>query len=160
DRRIDRTGGQAEEEARTMTAFVDRIVVPWLWFLGDWSWRWGVVLAALAAWLVLRTPRRAATRHLLFGAAPVAGGLPPVSPRRGAGLVPGTRRAASPAASTAPRPSRSPRAGTGTPPARPAPILAARPPGPIVGAEPPGPIVGAGPPSRPSVPDAGTTVAA
>ena len=71
-----------------MTHLTDRWVVPWLAFVTDWSIRWGVVLAVLAAWLVLRPPRRAATRHLLCFATLVAGVLLPVAPRWGDAAVP------------------------------------------------------------------------
>ena len=71
-----------------MTHLTDRWVVPWLALLADWSVRWGVVLAVLAAWLALRPPRRAATRHLLCLAALVAGVLLPVAPRWGDAAVP------------------------------------------------------------------------
>ena len=84
-----------------MTLFVDRIVVPWLWFLAEWSLRWGVVIAAIAAWLALRPPRRAATRHLLCVVAGIAGLLLSVSPRWETGLVLRHRRPALPAARTA-----------------------------------------------------------
>ena len=57
-----------------------RWVVPWLTLLAEWSVRWGVVIAMLAAWLALRPPRRTATRHLLCLAALAAGVLLPVAP--------------------------------------------------------------------------------
>ena len=50
-----------------------RWVVPWLALLAEWSVRWGVVIAMLAAWLALRPPQRTATRHLLCLAALVGG---------------------------------------------------------------------------------------
>ena len=71
-----------------MTHLTDRWVVPGLALLADWSIRWGVVLAMLAVWLILRPPRRAATRHLLCLATLVAGVLLPVAPRWGAAAVP------------------------------------------------------------------------
>ena len=55
-----------------------RWVVPWLTLLAEWSVRWGVVIAMLAAWLALRPPKRTATRHLLCLAALAAGVLLPV----------------------------------------------------------------------------------
>lgn len=69
---------------------VDRVVMPWLALMGDWSLRWGVVLAVLLTWLAVRPPRRAAARHAACIAALVAGLLLPLSPRWGAGLVPST----------------------------------------------------------------------
>jgi hypothetical protein len=76
-----------------MTHLTDRWIVPWLVLMADWSVRWGVVLAVLAAWLVLRPPRRAATRHLLCLATLVAGLLLPVGPRWGDAVVPWPSRA-------------------------------------------------------------------
>jgi hypothetical protein len=81
-----------------MTLFVDRVIVPLLWFLAEWSLRWGVVIAAMAAWLLLRPPRRAATRHLLCAVALIAGLLLSVSPRWQAGVVLWHRRSQSSAA--------------------------------------------------------------
>ena len=49
----------------------------------------------LAAWLTLRPPRRAATRHLLCLAALAAGVLLPVAPRWGNAVVPWPRGGAS-----------------------------------------------------------------
>jgi hypothetical protein len=71
-----------------MIDLTDRWIVPGLVFLADWSVRWGVVLAVLAAWLVLRPPRQAATRYLLCLATLVAGLLLPVGPRWGDAVVP------------------------------------------------------------------------
>ena len=91
-----------------MTHLIDRWVVPGLWFLGDWSLRWGLLLAVLAIWLTLRPPRRAATRHLLCLAAMAAGVLLPVVPRWGGITVPwpspATRSATEPAARALPPP--------------------------------------------------------
>ena len=65
-----------------------RWVVPWLTLLAEWSVRWGVVIAMLAAWLALRPPKRTATRHLLCLAVLAAGVLLPVAPRWGNAVVP------------------------------------------------------------------------
>ena len=77
-----------------MTGVTDRLIVPWLAFLAEWSARWGLVLAALALWLALRPPRRAATRHLLCAVALAAGVLLPVTPRWRAATVPWPSRRA------------------------------------------------------------------
>jgi protocatechuate 3,4-dioxygenase beta subunit len=61
--------------------FTDRWVVPALVFLADWSMRWGVLLALLLLWLVLRPPRRASTRYLMTFVALASGVLLPVVPR-------------------------------------------------------------------------------
>jgi len=60
-----------------MMPLTDRWVVPWLALMAEWSLRWGVVLAVLAAWLMMRPPRQAAIRHLLCLAALAAGVLLP-----------------------------------------------------------------------------------
>jgi BlaR1 peptidase M56 len=64
-----------------MTDVTDRWVVPWITSLADWSLRWGVLLAALALWLTVRPPRRAAIRHLLCTIALTTGVLMPLMPR-------------------------------------------------------------------------------
>jgi beta-lactamase regulating signal transducer with metallopeptidase domain/protocatechuate 3,4-dioxygenase beta subunit len=64
-----------------MTYLTERWAVPWLAFLCEWSLRWGLLVAALAVWLILRPPRHAATRHLLCLMALTAGVLLPVAPR-------------------------------------------------------------------------------
>lgn len=63
-------------------------VVAWAVFLADWSIRWGLVVAALAAWFAVRPPRRAATRHALCAAGLLAGLLLPVVPRWGGVAIP------------------------------------------------------------------------
>ena len=90
-----------------MSHLADHWALPWLATLADWSIRWGVVLAALAAWLALRPPRRAATRHLLCLSALVAGVLLPVAPRWGDAVVPWPARGGTAVAPT-------PRAHPGT----------------------------------------------
>src|SRR4051794_5766992 len=72
-----------------MTHLTDRWVVPWLAILAEWSVRWGVVIAVLATWFVLRPPRRAATQYLLCLAVLAAGLLLPVTPRWGHAAIPG-----------------------------------------------------------------------
>ena len=71
-----------------MMDLTERWVIPWLTLLAEWSVRWGVVIAMLAAWLALRPPKRTATRHLLCLAALAAGVLLPVAPRWGNAVVP------------------------------------------------------------------------
>ena len=71
-----------------MTGFTDAWVIPWLAFLAEWSIRWGVLLALIAAWFAVHPPRRAATRHVLCWAALVAGLLIPFAPRWGSLPVP------------------------------------------------------------------------
>jgi HEAT repeat protein/beta-lactamase regulating signal transducer with metallopeptidase domain len=68
-----------------MTHFLDGVVGPALGFLGDWSLRWAVLIALLAAGLAVLRPRRAATRHLVCLAVFLAGLLLPALPRWGPG---------------------------------------------------------------------------
>lgn len=86
-----------------MMDLVDRMVGPWLWFLADWSLRWGALLGALATWFALRPPRRAATRHELCVSALAAGVLLPFVPGWGVARLPWPSRAE---AAPAPAPSR------------------------------------------------------
>jgi beta-lactamase regulating signal transducer with metallopeptidase domain len=74
-----------------MTQFIDDCVVPWLALLCEWSIRWGIILALLAAWFAVRSPRRAAARHVVCWAALVAGLLIPLAPRWGGLPVPWLR---------------------------------------------------------------------
>jgi protocatechuate 3,4-dioxygenase beta subunit len=76
-----------------MILLSERWVIPWLALMAEWSVRWGVVIALLAAWLALRPPRSAATRHLLCLAAVAAGVLLPIAPRWGDAVVPWPARA-------------------------------------------------------------------
>jgi len=96
----------------------DRWVVPWLMLLVDGSIRWGIVLAALAAWFALRPPKRAATRHLLCISALAAGVILPFTPRWGVAVpswyVPSPTAVEVPPEPTAPRPSPEPEASTRT----------------------------------------------
>lgn len=70
-----------------MTSLAEQWVIPGLALLAEWSVRWGVVIAALAAWLALRPPTRAATRHALCLAVLAAGVLLPAAPRWGDAAV-------------------------------------------------------------------------
>lgn len=71
-----------------MTHLTDTWVIPWLAFFAGWSLRWGVLLAALALWLAVRPPRRAATRHVLCLAALLTGILLPAAPEWGEVAIP------------------------------------------------------------------------
>ncbi|HEV3166721.1 MAG TPA: M56 family metallopeptidase, partial [Isosphaeraceae bacterium] len=77
---------------------VDAFLAPALAGLGDWSIRWAVLIAVLAAWFGLRPPRRAATRHLLGIVVLLAGLLLPALPRWGPGFLPRSRIVPTPAA--------------------------------------------------------------
>ncbi|MHB1560045.1 MAG: M56 family metallopeptidase, partial [Isosphaeraceae bacterium] len=70
-----------------MTSLAEPWVIPGLEFLLEWSVRWGVAIAALAAWLALRPPRRAATRYVLCLGVLAAGVLLPAAPRWGDAAV-------------------------------------------------------------------------
>ena len=63
-----------------LISLVDAWVGPGLAALLGWSLRWGALILVLAAWLRLRPPTRAATRHRLVGAVLVAGLLLPLAP--------------------------------------------------------------------------------
>jgi protocatechuate 3,4-dioxygenase beta subunit len=71
-----------------MMDLTERWMVPWLEIMVEWSLRWGLVIALLAAWLALRPPRRTANRHLLCLATLAAGLLLPVAPRWGDAVIP------------------------------------------------------------------------
>jgi protocatechuate 3,4-dioxygenase beta subunit len=77
-----------------MNSLTDAWINPGLAILVDWSIRWGIVLAVLAAWFRLRPPRRAETRHLLCLSALVAGVLLPLAPRWGDAAIPWPSRQA------------------------------------------------------------------
>ena len=64
-----------------MIRFVDGTIDPLLWFLVDWSIRWGVLIIGLAVWFRARPPRRAATRHLCCATALAVGLFLPLAPR-------------------------------------------------------------------------------
>jgi beta-lactamase regulating signal transducer with metallopeptidase domain len=96
-----------------VTHFLDAVLGPGLWLLGDWSLRWAVLIAALAIGVRLLRPRRPATRALLGTSVLLAGLLLPLLPRWGPGVapepvvpesVPAPRPAALPAAPAEPRP--------------------------------------------------------
>ncbi len=64
-----------------MIRFVDGTIDPFLWFLFDWSIRWGVLIVGLAVWFRVRPPRLAATRHLCCATALAVGLFLPLAPR-------------------------------------------------------------------------------
>jgi HEAT repeat protein/beta-lactamase regulating signal transducer with metallopeptidase domain/protein involved in polysaccharide export with SLBB domain len=68
-----------------MNAFTDAVVEPLLVLLGDWSWRWAVLIAVLALGLRLVRPRSAALRRRLCAAVLLAGLSLPLVPRWGPG---------------------------------------------------------------------------
>jgi protocatechuate 3,4-dioxygenase beta subunit len=65
----------------TVIDATDRLVIPFLGFLADWSIRWALLLTPVLALLALRTPRRAVSRLWLCGSAAIAGLLLPTFPR-------------------------------------------------------------------------------
>jgi beta-lactamase regulating signal transducer with metallopeptidase domain len=68
-----------------MTHFIDRVLEPAVWFLADWSLRWAVVIAVLAAALTPLRPRRASVRYQMYLLVLLAGLLLPALPRWGTG---------------------------------------------------------------------------
>src|SRR5262249_13059247 len=103
--RAARPGRARTTEEDAMTDLTDRCLVPGLALLADWSVRWGLLLAALALWFLLRTPRRAATRHLLCALALASGMLLPLAPRWASVRISWPReRAASAVAPASPSP--------------------------------------------------------
>ena len=45
-----------------MSDFIDLRLAPGLWFLADWSLRWGVLIVLLGLWFAVRPPRQAGLR--------------------------------------------------------------------------------------------------
>ncbi len=70
-----------------MIDFIDGVLEPALWFLADWSLRWGLLIVLLGAWLAMVRPRRSATRYLLCLLVLVAGLVLPALPRWGTGFA-------------------------------------------------------------------------
>lgn len=81
----------------------DRLAGLLLGPLADVSIRWGLLILALAAWLAIRPPRRAATRHMLCVAALLAGPALMLIPRWDA-YVYGVRPSPAPAFAQIPVP--------------------------------------------------------
>ena len=65
------------------TDLAERLSVPWLMFLAEWSLRWGILIALLAAGFRLWPPRSAATRHRLCLLVLATGLFLPLAPRWG-----------------------------------------------------------------------------
>ncbi len=63
-----------------MSQFIDLRLEPGLWLLGEWSLRWAVLIAALAAWFAIRPPRQAALRLAACQLVLVAGLVMPLIP--------------------------------------------------------------------------------
>jgi beta-lactamase regulating signal transducer with metallopeptidase domain len=75
-----------------MSVFIDMRLEPGLWLLGEWSLRWAVLIAALAAWFAVRPPRQAALRLAACQFVLVAGLALPLIPHWwGAALLPAPR---------------------------------------------------------------------
>ena len=62
--------------------------ISWLIVLAEWSIRWGVVIAALAGFLIVRPPRSTEVRYLMCLAWLASGFLLPVGPRWGHAAIP------------------------------------------------------------------------
>ncbi|HEV7999620.1 MAG TPA: M56 family metallopeptidase [Planctomycetaceae bacterium] len=75
-----------------MSDFIDMRLEPGLWLLGEWSLRWAVLIAALAAWFAVRPPRQAALRLAACQLVLVAGLALPLIPHWwGGALLPAPR---------------------------------------------------------------------
>jgi beta-lactamase regulating signal transducer with metallopeptidase domain len=70
-----------------MNDFIDAVVTPLLGWLADWSLRWAVLIAVLAAGLVLLRPRRTAARYRGCLLVLLAGLCLPFVPRWGPALA-------------------------------------------------------------------------
>ena len=57
-----------------------------LWFLGEWSLRWGVLMGLLLVWFCIRAPRRSEVRYAIVWSVLLAGLCLPLAPRWGPGL--------------------------------------------------------------------------
>lgn len=111
-----------------MNEFVDRFAEPGIWALAGWSLRWAVPIVAMAAFLAVRPPRRAATRHLMGVVVLWTGLILPIVPRWGPGLWHPAPDPAPGSEAPAPPPAVDPKTG---PVAMPGPIpTAGRPPSP------------------------------
>jgi hypothetical protein len=75
-----------------MSDFIDLRLEPGLWLLGEWSLRWAILIAALALWFAIRTPRQAALRLAACQLVLVAGLALPLIPHWwGSSLLPAPR---------------------------------------------------------------------
>ena len=57
-----------------------------LWFLGEWSLRWGVLIGLLAVWFHIRAPRRSDVRYAIAWSVLLGGVCLPLAPRWGPGF--------------------------------------------------------------------------
>ncbi len=71
-----------------MTHFTDRWVIPGLTFLGEWSLRWGVVIAIVVLGFATLRPKRASVRYLICLVTLCVGVLLPFTPRWGNATLP------------------------------------------------------------------------
>ena len=58
----------------------------WVWTLGEWSVRWGVLIGMVAVWFIVRPPRRCETRHAICLALLFIGAALPLLPQWGPGF--------------------------------------------------------------------------
>jgi beta-lactamase regulating signal transducer with metallopeptidase domain len=77
-----------------MSGFIDLRLEPGLWLGVDWSLRWALLIAVLAAWFALHTPRSAAVRLVVCQLALVAGLALPLVPHLWKGRLLPARRSA------------------------------------------------------------------
>src|SRR5580704_15606911 len=77
-----------------MSGFIDTRLEPGLWLACDWSLRWALLIAVLAAWFALRPPRSAAVRLAVCQLALVAGLALPLVPHLWKGRLLPARRSA------------------------------------------------------------------
>src|SRR5580704_1322512 len=63
-----------------MSGFIDTRLEPGLWLACDWSLRWALLIAVVAAWFAVRAPRSAAVRLAVCQLALVAGLALPLVP--------------------------------------------------------------------------------
>ena len=57
-----------------------------VWFLGEWSLRWGVLIAIVAVWFGVRAPRRSDVRYAIAWSVLLAGLCLPLLPQWGPGF--------------------------------------------------------------------------
>src|SRR5262245_24637916 len=74
-----------------------------VWFLGEWSLRWGVLIAIVAVWFGVRAPRRSDVRYAIAWSVLLAGLCLPLLPQWGPGIWCGRHAGTGSVASTAER---------------------------------------------------------